>query len=185
MWNRWWAATRRFSPVGQEKNASVGLLAPGSTRENLDLVINCNSESAVGASRCETGLDNSPLYDGAQFVDDEDVIDSVDVGMSALYARDCFVLANISGRLGRSDLADELTARGTSLISSLNDMGWNGDYGIYVNRRWHGSDAWFPTDSVTGVLVVGPPNLYPLLAKAPSNEQVTCMIERFLANASE
>jgi hypothetical protein len=65
MWNRWWAHARQFSVGGAGssggKNSSAGLLAPGSTRENMELPIACISQSPEGASRCETGLDNSPL----------------------------------------------------------------------------------------------------------------------------
>ena len=102
MWNRWWAQTRQFSPVSGAKNTTVGggLLAPGSTRANVKLAISCEDQSPVGASRCETGLDNSPLYDDAKFVSSEDVINSVDVGMTALYARDCLALAAVCARLG-------------------------------------------------------------------------------------
>ena len=64
-------------------------------------------------------------------------------------------------------------------------MGWNEEYGIYINKRWKAPTNWFPIDQKTKVLVVGPPNLYPMLARAPTSAQVTRMIGRFLANASE
>ena len=70
------------------------LLAPGSTRAMMSNdVINCGNENPVGASRCETGLDNSPLYDGAQFITSTNTIDQTDVGMSALYAADSALAA--------------------------------------------------------------------------------------------
>jgi glycogen debranching enzyme len=40
-------------------------------------------------------------------------------------------------------------------------------------------------DSKTRALVVGPPNLYPMLARAPSDEQTLRMVARYVANASE
>ena len=50
----------------------------------MDSPINCGDEGPVGASKCETGLDNSPLFDSAVFQADQDVIDQTDVGMTAL-----------------------------------------------------------------------------------------------------
>lgn len=93
MWNSWWNATR----------AHRGALAPGSTRAMLSSPIACINQDPVSASRCETGLDNSPLYDGATFVPSENCIDSVDVGMTALYARDALELANLSLALGETE----------------------------------------------------------------------------------
>ena len=186
MWNRWWVTARQYSPTTGAKNASAGggLLAPGSTRANNQLAISCSDQDPVTASRCETGLDNSPLYDGAHFVADEDVIDSVDVGMTALYARDCRSLARVCRRLGPAyeAYAVELEGRATATVSTLNREGWNDNAGVYGNKLW-GSGAWYPL--VRGTLVIGPPNLYPMLAGAPTDEQVERMLRRYVTNASE
>ena len=104
--------------------------------------------------------------------------------MTGLYARDCQTLANISRELGRLDFATELEARAASLTDDLNRMGWHDGYGIYVNKQWK-TNQWYPTDPKTGVLVVGPPNFYPMLASAPSEAQVQRMLQRFLSNATE
>jgi hypothetical protein len=63
----------------------------------------------------------SPLYDGAQFVGSEDVINQVDVGMTALYAEDCLALSNISSMLGQTAFAEELKARGEGLVEQMNN----------------------------------------------------------------
>ena len=62
----------------------------------------------------------SPLYDGAVFVDSEDVINQADVGMTALYAEDCLALSNISRMLGYTAFAEELEARGNGLVQQIN-----------------------------------------------------------------
>merc|ERR1712050_827305 len=99
LWNRWWTDAR----------LKQGMIAPGSTREMMSDPTACTNQGPTLASRCETGLDNSPLYTGAgyeaKFIDSEDVIDSTDVGMTALYARDSSVLADLSEALGRQDFA--------------------------------------------------------------------------------
>ena len=189
MWNRWWADTRQYSPTAGVKNSSTGggLLAPGSTRANNKIAISCTDQDPVTASRCETGLDNSPLYDGATFIPAENVIDSIDVGMTALYARDCTALARICRSLGdpqRLAFAAELEARVGGLVAVLNKEVWNEEAGIYVNKLWR-TNAWYPVDKTTKAYVVGPPNLYPMLAGAPSDAQVNRMISRYIANASE
>jgi len=62
----------------------------------------------------------SPLYDGALFVESEDVINQVDVGMTALYAEDCLALSNISSMLGHTAFAQELAERGNGLVRQIN-----------------------------------------------------------------
>lgn len=224
MWNRWWAAARQFAVGGGggkgQKNVSAGLLAPGSTRQYMNLAIDCANQSPVSASRCETGLgiyllfivispsfrpsrlcsvsfsscytdgahwllDNSPLYDGAQFVSSEDVIDSVDVGMTSLYARDSQALAALSSKVNSlPGAASELRARAATTLATINSATWNESEGIYLNRMWQ-TGEWSPRDGKTGAAVIGPPNLYPLLARAPSDSQVSRMMSRFLTNSSE
>ena len=68
-------------------------------------------------------------------------------------------------------LRRELEARGVGLASVLNREGWNEDAGIYVNKLWT-TNSWHPRDHVTNALVVGPTNLYPMLAGAPADAQV-------------
>lgn len=186
LWSRWWAETRQFSAApGGTKNMTVGLLAPGSTRENLYLHIHCNLDrNSVAASRCETGLDNSPLYDGATFVTNQNVIDSVDVGMTALYARDSLALANIARALRLDAFASELEVRGTQTASQLNGVLWNDQEGIYLNKLWQ-TGEWNANDPKTRGFQVAPTNFYPMLARAPSDAQVERMISRYLANTSE
>jgi putative isomerase len=188
-WSRWWAAARQFDVVAHGKNTSNagGLYAPGSTRANQHIAIACTKagqESPEGASRCETGLDNSPLYDGAKFVAGEDVLDQVDVGMTALYAEDCFTLANVSRQLGHTAFAEELQARGAGLVSQINANLWNDDAGVYVNKNWQ-TNSWVKNSQHSNGLTIAPTNLYPMLAGAPTDRQVERMLSRWLTNGSE
>ena len=72
---------------------------------------------ALDAAKCETGLDNSPTFDGASFVprapdgnhvaaaagddggaaDDDGFMSQWDVGLTALFARDACELAALLG----------------------------------------------------------------------------------------
>jgi hypothetical protein len=186
LWNRWWAVARQYSTASGSKNVTDGggILAPGSTRANIKLAISCANQSPLLASRCETGLDNSPLYDGATFVVSEDVIDSVDVGMTALYARDCLALAKVCRMLGTSfdAFALEFERRGTAIVSTINREAWNNEASIYGNKLW-ATNTWFPVEK--GELVVGPPNLYPMLARAPTDAQAERMLQKYVVNTSQ
>lgn len=177
MWNRWWSKARL-------KN---GMIAPGSTREMLDDPTYCAKEDALSASRDETGLDNSPLYTGtgyeAKFIAEEDVIDSADVGMTALYARDCTALATLARALGRSDDEKELTERALRLQEVLNERMWNEDEQIYLNKMWQ-TDEWIPMGT-TGSAIVAPTSFYPMMTGTPTDEQVRSMIGRWLSNETE
>lgn len=187
MWNRWWGATRQFSVLGTAKNRSSGLIAPGSTRVADLLPLQCQGmpdvKNRVDVVTGETGLDNSPLYDLATYLIEEGAIDTVDVGLSAIHARDSFALANISRLLAREDLASELDARGASTRGLLNADLWNDEIGTYVNKLWT-NGTWSPVDPHTGVLVLAPTTFYPLLARSPTDAQVVRMITRFLINST-
>jgi len=178
MWNRWWEQSRMMSD---------GALAPGSTRQMYSTPLNCINQDPEGASRCETGLDNSPLYMragyDATFVAERNVIDSVDVGMTALYARDALALGKLARRLGRLDAAEELEQRSARLARTLNKELWNEDEGIYLNKMWQ-TNEWVPNDK-SGSLTVAPTYFYPMLAKVPSDLQVRRLVSRWLANDTE
>lgn len=178
-WNRWWVRARMKLVTD-----GVGLIAPGSTRENVKLNFHCNEASALDAARCETGLDNSPLYDDAIFVDDGNVMNQVDVGMSALYAYDCAILGRLARLVGHTEAALELEAKAKKVRSILHELLWNDDEGIYLNKEWT-TGNWIPREHNGSNYPIAPTNLYPLLIQAPSHKQTDSIIERYLLNSSE
>ena len=190
MWSRWWSGARRYSASTGGRDAASGLIAPGSNRENELLPLSCNGgvetpvSNRVSTITGETGLDNSPLYDRASFVLADDVIDTLDVGLSALYARDCQSLAAIARGLGRAAYAAELAGVGASMVAGINAALWNEAESTYLNRLWT-NGTWSPVDPETHVFVVAPTTFYPMLAGAPSDAQVARMVSRYLANSSE
>eukprot|EP00039_Didymoeca_costata_P014975 m.247703 g.247703 ORF g.247703 m.247703 type:complete len:963 (+) comp16129_c0_seq2:125-3013(+) len=183
LWNRWWQykRLRKENSTYRETskdNMNGAALAPGSSREMMTLPISCTTQNPIVASRCETGLDNSPLYDHANFITSSETIDQSDVGMTALYAADSQALANISLRLGLKDYATELTQRQTALQTTLNTLMWKNDSKLYFNRNWVQGN--FSSD-----FVVAPTNFYPMITGTPSESQVTMMMERWFTNSSE
>lgn len=79
------------------------------------------------------GLDNSPIYDGAKFVDESDTLDQTDVGMTALYAADCDALAQVATRLFETY---DAKIRSSNLESSQTSAeGGDGDQGQQAQER--------------------------------------------------
>ncbi len=50
----------------------------------------------------ESGLDNSPMYDGTFYNPQTHLLEYADVGMTSLYIADCDALAEIADALGKS-----------------------------------------------------------------------------------
>ena len=168
LWNRWWRVRERDSMV-----------APGSTREMIGTPFQCpyTVQPPKHAANCETGLDNSPLYDQSTFNTSTNTLDSVDVGMTALVAMDAQILANISAKV-RPAATAELAAHARGLQSQLSDKMWDSTRGLYFNRKW-------TNDTFEYMQVAAPTNFYPMLAGTPSTGQVEVMLSRWLTNSSE
>lgn len=180
MWSRWWVNSRFQIEHGTKSNHSIStsLYAPGSTRQLLDKKhpVVCISQPPIGAARCETGLDNSPLYDNAKFVDSSNTIDQTDVGMSALVAADALALAEVSSTLAETSrdiatihkyaaFAMEFTERGNNISHAIQQLMWDSTNSAYFNRNWTQGGWAIPQ-------TVSPTTFYPLIAGIPSDEQV-------------
>jgi putative isomerase len=161
-WNRWWPGAR----------ACQGLLCWGSDpeRQTLD-----GSADTWQAALYESGLDNSPLYDGVPFDQKTHLLQMADVGLTGLYAADCRALAEIASTLGKAADADELRSRGDEYKAALGGL-WDDRAGIYLNRR---------TDTGEASPKVSPTSFYPLLAKVPTPAQAERMVREHYFNAAE
>ena len=70
----------------------------------------------------ESGLDNSPMYDGTVYNSQTHLLEYADVGLMSLYVADCDALAEIATTLGKTAEAAELKARGEKYRSKLQTM---------------------------------------------------------------
>ncbi len=81
----------------------------------------------------ESGLDNSPMYDGVPFNPRTNRLEMADVGLNALYVADCKALAEIAEILGKPRKTHrELHARGTKYAASLGIRCGMRKTGIYL-----------------------------------------------------
>jgi putative isomerase len=175
-WSKWWVDTRFVQEVNGTSNSS--LYAPGSTRELMHSPLMCVYQKPVDASKCETGLDNSPLYDTATFVTSTDTLDQTDVGMSSLILADALALARVAKKLGAMDVAHELELRGAIIQQTLRSLSWDARSGLYRNRNWEKRNFVEPR-------MAAPTSFYPMISRTPTDDQVQTMLSRWLRNSSE
>lgn len=164
-WNRWWAAHRD----------THGYLAWGSDGDAQPANIGDRSAGTWQGAVYESGLDNSPMYDGAFYNPKTHLLEVGDVGLMSLYIADCDALAEIADALNRKTEAKELRDRSARYRAKLGTM-WDEKAGIFLNRDLHTGAA--------GARL-SPTNFYPLLAGVSDAEQAKTMIEKHLLNPKE
>lgn len=188
-WNRWWAEHRDIN----------GYLAWGSdkfTKEDQKVILeeqkqfaekNGVNPSSVYASMVswgagtwqgaayESGLDNSPIFDGIKFNQETDLMELADVGLMSFYIMDCNYLIDIAKVLDRKEDIKELKKRKKKYEKSLATM-WSEEDGIYLNKH---------TDTGKLQHVLTPCNFYPLLAKVCTQKQAETMMEKHYFNPEE
>jgi len=165
IWNRWW----------KENRDQDGFLAWGSnpftseTADSREL-----TQNNFKAASNESGLDNTPMYDGVEFDTTMHMLNIADVGLMGLYVGDCEALADIAAELGRSE-ENELRERAEYYRENLKKL-WNDDFGLFLNRH---IDAGEPSYRIS------PTNFYALIAMAATREQAERMINEHLFNEEE
>lgn len=164
-WNRWWAEHRDLR----------GYLTWGSDPDNKPLNFDDRSVGTWQGAIYESGLDNSPMFDGTTYNKQTHLLEFGDVGLMSLYVADCDALARMAEVLGKAVEAKELKERGNRYRAKLATM-WDEKAGMFLNVNLHTGDK---------SLRLSPTNFYPLLAKAASPEQARTMIERHLKNPQE
>jgi hypothetical protein len=164
-WNRWWAAHRDMQSYlvwgsdGDAKPANIGDQS-GGTRQGAIY---------------ESGLDNSPMYDGANYNPQTHLLEVGDVGLMSLYITDCDALAEIADVLNKTLEARELRTRTARYRAKLATM-WDEKAGMFLNKDLHTGQS--------GTRL-SPTNFYPLLAGAATPDQAKQMIEKHLLNPKE
>ncbi|RJP63942.1 MAG: hypothetical protein C4532_20135 [Candidatus Abyssobacteria bacterium SURF_17] len=163
-WHSWWK--RRRDGNGD------GLLEWGS---NLDVAQPGNDAGTLFAAACESGMDNSPLYDEASYDAATGTMNLADVGLNALHAADTLFLSRIADALGRRDESEALETEHRALCERINASLWDEKTRTYANRFWNGN---FSTR-------LAPMSFYPLLAHIPETGRAQELVQLHLLNERE
>eukprot|EP00440_Ansanella_granifera_P056074 gb/GFBE01060778.1/.p1 GENE.gb/GFBE01060778.1/~~gb/GFBE01060778.1/.p1 ORF type:complete len:828 (+),score=155.91 gb/GFBE01060778.1/:1-2484(+) len=157
-WNNWFLRERILQPLG--------LIALGS-----DYISNYSdfSANAMQGARFESGLDNSPMYDGDFFDNSTHLMQLYDVGMSSMFVQEAVCLAALARLLGRSG-AEQLEARAASMRKLIATHLWDEAGGIFTNKFANGSFY----------RKISPTSFYAMLAGAATDKQAEDMVQNWL-----
>jgi neutral trehalase len=162
-WNRWWLKRR----------LNGGLLSYGSHEaENPFLEPATRTKRTAGY---ESGMDDSPMYEGVPFNKEKNTLELQDVGLTCLVIADSLALVEMAEVLGRDVEAAELRERAATLSRNLEQL-WDEETGLYLNRR---------TDSGALSHRLSPTLFYPLLAGVPDFDRAQRMVAEHLMNPEE
>jgi len=164
-WNRWWTTQRDLN----------GYLVLGSDGNTSPANADDLSRGTLQGAKFESGIDNGPQFDAAQYDASSHKMELADVGLMGLYIADCNALAAIADVLGKKDDANWLRASAAKYQKSLTTL-WDPGTAMFLNK-----------DLRTGELNhrLNPTNFYPLLAKAATPQQADEMVTRHLMNPDE
>jgi len=162
-WNRWWPKNRDID----------GYLCWGS-QPAVDSLPAIEAHN-LQAAKYESGLDNSPMYDGVPFDSSTNTMQLADVGLMSIYIADCNALTEIAEILGKTADAAELRKRASAYTQTLGSL-WDDKAGIFLNLR---------LDTRQKSYRLSPTNFYPMLAKVCSQAQAERMIKEHYYNPDE
>ncbi|GAB4349231.1 MAG: hypothetical protein Kow0099_32190 [Candidatus Abyssubacteria bacterium] len=163
-WRQWWWRKRDGNRDGVlEWGSNIETAKPG------------NDAGTLYAAKCESGMDNSPLYDDADFDISLGTMNLSDVGLNSLFAADAMYLSKIAAALGNETDQRLLEDEYRSLADKINTTLWNEPAQAYLDRFWNGEFS----------SRLGPTMFYPLLACIPSGERAETLVREHLLNERE
>ncbi len=152
-----------------------GYIVLGSNPDNQPANLDDKSGGTWQGAVFESGLDNSPMYDGTYYNPQTHLLEYADVGMTSMYIADCDALAQIAETLKRPEEAKELKERSSLYRAKLAAL-WSPQAGMFLNKDLHTGQ--FNTR-------LSPTNFYPMMAHAATAEQTRTMIDKHLMNPNE
>ena len=198
-WHDWAWRRRQLAPLG--------LIAPGSDPLVIDDPSDWGANTMQGA-RWETGMDNSPMYDGPDgssdnksgvviFNTSQHLMQLYDVGMTANLASDMLALAdagdawcsatNATAALAHStpcgvDTKTKITTlrkRAATLAGLTQAHLWNEEVSAFTNKL---PRVAYNLDKDTFYARISPTSFYPLMTGAPTTTQADRMVQKHLLN---
>jgi len=121
-WNRWFAENRML------ENGTMCWGSDNVSQPFANFDVNNHQ-----AAEYESGLDNSPMFDGVPFDEATGLMQLADVGLTGLYCMDCEALADIARILDRPERA-EIEARGARADAGMQTL-WDDELGMFCNRN--------------------------------------------------
>lgn len=160
-WHAWWYEKRDGNKDGLlEYGSTYGVKNPG------------NDPWCVFAAACESGMDNSPLYDETEYSKDTSTLNLTDIGLNSLFCADALYLSKIAKELGFLDDAQEFQKEYKTLKEKINNVLFDKERRIYCDRFWDGK---FSSH-------LAPTSFYPLFAKIPNKKLAKEIVKNYLLN---
>ncbi len=167
-WNRWFAGHRM---------TDEGYLCWGSDpfEPVNDRYWELNAVHCTYGAALESGLDNSPMYDGMGFDETTNRMLLADVGLMGLYILDCRCMAELARITGHDEVIPELTERKKTVEAAMQTL-WDEEFGMFLNRNL-----------ADGTLSrrISPTNFYALQADSVTDVQKKRMMEEHFYNPNE
>jgi len=163
-WHNWFAQ-RRMVPGG------LFLICLGT--DSVSGYVDPASNAMQGA-RYESGLDNSPMYDGEFFNTITHQMQLYDTGMSSMVANEAFALAELAQAIGRTSESVRLHSFAVQMQQAIQQQLWDNSTSAFVNKFLNGS--FYPRQS--------PTSFYPMMANAATSQQISETINSWLLNTS-
>jgi len=166
-WHKWWFTKRDGN--------SDGLLEFGAHPSPERGAVGHKHADFRTKAIWESGLDNSPMYDGIKFNGETYTLELADVGLNSLYALDSWALAEIARELGNENEERKLRKEYNRVKDKINVELWNEDKGIYLNRHWNGKFSYR----------ISPTSFYPLIAGVAPKNRAERMVREHLLSKNE
>ena len=169
-WSAWWR-TPKGAGVRRDGNGN-GLFEWGC---DLDLLRHSpapweNEASHHQFAAWESGQDDLPNWDDACWMKGTETLDLESVDLNSLIALDFDCLGAIAEALDLREKADEYRALYEVLSGKINDLLWDEDRGMYVDRFWDGRLS----------TRIAASNFYPLVAGIAPNDRAERMLTTLL-----
>lgn len=124
------------------------------------------------AAALESGMDDSPMFDGVPFNENTNLMELHDVGLNSLYIADCQALAKFAKVLGKKEDQKYFEQKADFFGRNIQKL-WNPEMNTFVNKR---------SDNGMWNNRLSPTTFYPLLAGKASKTQLQLMIEKVMKN---
>lgn len=125
-WNRWFSK-KRMTKEGYMCWGSDPITPRFGTYREF------NRHNVLQGAIFESGMDNTPMYDGMGFDKERHIMLLADVGLMGMYILDCRCLIELAEITGNNDVISELDARRSRVEDALMTM-WDEDFGMFLNK---------------------------------------------------